>query len=124
MSLSNFVARCLAIIYLSAGVAALSGRITFSKIIEDFEKSPALTYISGFMAVVIGMILITFHNVWVKNWTTVITIIAWISLIKGIMLIAFPRFISLFKDMYKNNFIWGLVMIILGLAFGYLGFFT
>jgi predicted MFS family arabinose efflux permease len=124
MSLSNFVARCLAIIYLSVGVAALSGRITFSKIIEDFEKSPALTYISGFMAVIIGMILITFHNVWVKNWTTVITVIAWISLIKGIMLIAFPKFISLFKDVYKNNFIWGLVVIIIGLVFGYLGFFA
>jgi hypothetical protein len=76
------------------------------------------------MAVIIGMILITFHNVWVKNWTTVITVIAWISLIKGIMLIAFPKFISLFKDVYKNNFIWGLVVIIIGLVFGYLGFFA
>ncbi|MCF7874824.1 MAG: hypothetical protein K9L87_03705 [Candidatus Omnitrophica bacterium] len=122
MELSILVARILALIYLSAGIAVFCGRITFAKIIEDFKNSQGLTYISGFMALVLGVILVTYHNIWVKNWTVLITIVAWISLFKGIMLIIFPQSISSFKNVYKNNRLWGIVMVALGLLFSYFGF--
>lgn len=122
MELSFLVAKILAILYISAGIAALSGRITFSKIAEDFEKSQGLTFISGFITLIIGMLLVTYHNIWVKNWTVLITIIAWVSLLKGVMLIAFPQSISSFKGWYKNTRIWGVFIIIVGLLFGYFGF--
>jgi uncharacterized membrane protein len=116
------VARILALIYLSAGIAVFCGRITFAKIIEDFKNSQGLTYISGFMTLVLGVILVTYHNIWVKNWTVLITIVAWISLFKGIMLIIFPQSISSFKNIYKNNRLWGIVMVALGILFSYFGF--
>lgn len=122
MELSFFVAKILAIMYVSAGVAVLSGRINCRKILEDFERSSGLTFISGFVTLIIGMLLVQYHNIWVKDWIVVITIIGWISLIKGIMLIAFPQFISYFKGMYKNNRVWGIFMIVFGLLFGYFGF--
>jgi hypothetical protein len=122
MELSVLVAKILAIVYISAGIAAVSGKINFSKIVEDFEKSQGLTYISGFITLVIGMLLVQYHNIWVKNWTVLITIVAWMSLLKGVMLIVFPRFISFFKGWYKNTRIWGIFMIALGLLFGYFGF--
>ena len=122
MELSFLVAKIIAILYISAGIAALSGKITFSKIVEDFEKSQGLTFISGFITLIIGMLLVTYHNIWVKNWTVLITIIGWVSLLKGVMLIAFPQSISSFKRWYKNTRIWGIFMIIVGLLFGYFGF--
>jgi uncharacterized membrane protein len=122
MELSILVARILALIYLSAGIAVFCGRITFTKIIEDFKNSQGLTYISGFMTLVLGMILVTYHNIWVKNWTVLITIVAWISLFKGIMLIIFPQSISSFKNIYKNNRLWGIIMVVLGILFSYFGF--
>ncbi len=122
MELSFLVAKILALTYVTAGIAALSGKITFSKIVEDFEKSQGLTFISGFITLIIGMLLVTYHNIWVKDWTVLITIIAWISLLKGIMLIIFPQSISSFKGWYKNTRIWGIFMIIVGLLFGYFGF--
>jgi len=124
MELSFLVAKMLAIVYISAGIAAVSGKITFSRIVEDFEKSQGLTFISGFMTLVIGMLLVHYHNIWVKDWTVLITIVAWMSLLKGIMLIVFPQFISYFKAMYKNTRVWGIFMIIIGLLFGYFGFIS
>jgi uncharacterized membrane protein len=122
MELSLLVARILSLIYIAAGIAALSSKMNFSRILEDFERSPGLTYISGFIALIFGMVLITYHNNWVNNWTVLVTIIGWISVIKGVMLILWPQFISYFKGMYKNNKILGLIMLALGLLFGYFGF--
>jgi predicted MFS family arabinose efflux permease len=122
MELSFLVAKMLAIVYISAGIAAVSGKITFSRIVEDFEKSQGLTFISGFMTLVMGMLLVHYHNIWVKDWTVLITIVAWMSLLKGIMLIVFPQSISSFKGLYKNTRMWGIFMIAIGLLFAYFGF--
>ena len=122
MGLSVFVAKVLALTYISAGIAAVSGKVAFGKMVEEFERSPALTYVTGFFTLVLGMLLVQFHNIWVSDWTVLITIIGWISLIKGITLIAFPQCLLLFKGWYKNARGWGIVMIALGALFAYFGF--
>ena len=122
MELSVLVARMLSLVYISAGIAALSGKMDFRKVVEDFERSPGLTYMSGFMALIFGVLLVHYHNLWVKDWTVLITIIGWIALLKGIMLIAFPQSIAAFKGWYKNTRAWGIFMLALGLLFGYFGF--
>ena len=123
MGLSILVARILALTYICAGIAAIIGKITFGKIVESFEKSPGLTFVSGFITLIFGMVLVTHHNIWVKHWIVLITIIGWMSLLKGVMLIIFPQYISYFKGMYKNNRVWGIIMLVFGLMFGYFGFF-
>jgi hypothetical protein len=122
MELSLLVARILALTYISAGIAALSGKITFGKIVEDFERSQGLTFVTGFITLIFGMVLVTYHNLWVKDWTVLITLIGWISVLKGVMLTAFPQVILYFKGLYKNTRAWGIFMIVFGLLFGYLGF--
>lgn len=124
MELSILIARILALTYISAGIGAVSGKMDFEKMVEDFERSPALIYVTGFFTLVIGMLMVTYHNIWVKNWTVLVTIIGWMSLLKGIMLIAFPGYISLFKGWYKNTKKWGIIMIAFGILFGYFGFVT
>ena len=122
MALSIFVAKLLAVLYISAGIAAVSGKMDFRKIVDDFERSPGLTFMSGFMALVFGALLLHYHNRWIKHWTVLITIIGWMSFLKGVMLIAFPQSISYFKGWYKNTRGWGVFMIAIGLVFAYLGF--
>lgn len=124
MELSILVAKILALVYISAGVGALRGTITFGKIVQDFEKSPALTYMTGFIALVMGALLVNYHNIWVKDWTVLITIVAWAALIKGVFLIAFPGYISAFKGWYKNTKAWGVFMLALGVLFGYLALYA
>ncbi len=122
MEMSILVARVLAVTYIAAGIAAVNGRISFDKMVDEFEKSQALTFVAGFFTLVIGMLMVEYHNLWVKDWRVVITIVGWMSLFKGVMLIAFPQAMSAFKGMYKNTKVWGVVMIALGIIFGYFGF--
>lgn len=49
------------------------------------------TLLSGYVALIIGLVTIILHNVWVADWRVVITIFGWLSLIKGIVRIGFPE---------------------------------
>ena len=52
MELSVLVAKVLSIVYISAGIAALGGKVDFEKIVKDYENSQGLTFISGFIALI------------------------------------------------------------------------
>lgn len=45
----------------------------------------------GFLSIFLGIGTIILHNVWALNWQGFITIIAWLSLLKGIYIIAYPE---------------------------------
>lgn len=124
MELSIFVAKILAIFYLSMGIGVLIGQVNVNKMMDSFEKSQGLTVMSGFFMIVIGMLLVNAHNIWVKDWTVLITIVGWACLIKGIFFTAFPRLMFCFKGVYKyfNMQLLSVLVIAIGLLFGYFGF--
>lgn len=82
MELSIFVARILAVIYISIGISIVIGNLNLVKLIEDFSKSIALSFVTGFMIVVIAGTLLQYHHNWSTDWTVLITIIGWAALIK------------------------------------------
>jgi hypothetical protein len=47
--------------------------------------------VSSFMAIMVGLINILFHNIWEPNWKLVITLIGWISLFIGLALFILPK---------------------------------
>ena len=122
MELSILIAKIISVIYISAGIGILIGTINFNKIVTDLKNSAALTYIAGSIGIILGMILIEYHNIWVKNWTVIITIISWLFLIGGITIVIFPKSLSLGKDLLLNHRLIGIFMIAFGIVFGYFGF--
>lgn len=91
MELSIWIARILSVIYISSGIAVVIGRLNFRQMTEDLTESPALTSITGSSGLIIGMVLVTRHNHWVKDWTVLITLISWGLLIGGFTMILFPK---------------------------------
>jgi len=123
MELSIFVAKIVALIYLPLGIALITGQIKGKELVASFEKSPGLSMTTGYFGVIVGVSLISFHNIWVKDWQVLITIIGWIAVIECVSLLAFPKtMFSMAKGMTKNEKLWGLISVILGLIFGYFGF--
>jgi hypothetical protein len=70
---------------------------TYRSLIEEFSRSLALCYLGGFMALLMGLVLLQFHNTWEGRWPVIITILGWITVIKGVTLILFPGLISSFR---------------------------
>lgn len=125
MDLSIFVAQVAAIVYLSVGVGVLVDKAYYKRLFDSFSKDAGTMYLGGFMALIIGFALVTFHNEWVKSWEVLVTILGWLALIKGVALLAFPSsFMGFVENFYKGKNIsnLALVAIVLGLVFGYFGF--
>ncbi len=125
MQLSKLIAKMAAVIYLSASVGAFFGADYYRKIAEDFFSNAGLVYVSGFITAVIGLLIATYHNRWTKSWTLLITLLGWLALLKGILLIAFPQFVHtvsqrMFTDLGTRIFPYAAFC--LGLLFAYFGF--
>ncbi len=120
MELSIFAAKVFTLYMLAIGVGVLSGKLNISKMIASLEESQWLSLVTGFFLLVLGALLVQYHNIWVKDWTVLITILAWGILIKGVLLIAYPQALFAFKGLYKNiKSSWGVVFIAVGLVLGY-----
>ena len=122
MELSILIAKIISVIYISTGIAVLIGTINFKDIVNDFEKSPALTFVAGSVGIFIGIILIEYHNIWVMNWNVLITIISWLFLIGGVIVVIIPKSLSYYKVFIKSSWLLGILMIIFGMVMGYFGF--
>lgn len=122
MELSRLVAQIIAVIYVSGGIAVLANKVNFNDIAEDFVKSPALTFSGGCLGMIIGTVLVHYHNNWVMNWTILITIISWLLLAGGLIVVLFPKSLLFAGKFYRQSPAWGIFMICFGLVFGYCGF--
>ena len=122
MELSTLIAKIISVIYISTGIAVLIGTINFNDIVNDFEKSPALTFVAGSVGIFIGIILIEYHNIWVMNWNVLITIISWLFLIGGVIVVIIPKSLSYYKVFIESSWLLGILMIIFGMVMGYFGF--
>lgn len=120
-----FVARVVALIYIPLGIAMMAGQVSAKEMFSSYEKSSALTLWIGIFAVLAGTFLVSYHNIWVKDWPVLVTLLGWIGLIEGVTFIAFPkRLLEAGKKMAKNEKAWSVVAILIGLVFGYFGFFV
>jgi len=125
MDLSTFVAQIAAVAYLSIGVGMLVDKKHYKKLFDSILKDMSVMYLGGFMALIAGFAIVTFHNVWVQDWTILITIIGWLALIKGVLLLVFPSvFMKWVKTMFKTKHLsrYSFVILFIGLVFGYFGF--
>jgi uncharacterized protein YjeT (DUF2065 family) len=76
------------------GLGMLINPEYFRKILRDFAYSPAVTFLSGIFAILVGYLIITFHDVW-SGKSAIITVFGWLALLKGLGLILSPM--SLFE---------------------------
>lgn len=54
-------------------------------------KDEKFLIIFSFIAIIIGLLNILFHNIWEPNYTIIITLIGWASLFLGLALFMFPK---------------------------------
>ncbi|MBB63560.1 MAG: hypothetical protein CMO81_00670 [Waddliaceae bacterium] len=100
--MSYVFAQVMGLYLLVAGVAMLASPSRFSRLQKSIMKDDQYLLLSGVVAFFLGAFIVSMHNVWVMAWPVVITFLGWVSLIKGIGLIAFPqRFIQLFSPMLE-----------------------
>lgn len=70
-----------------AMIAKPSGFQAMSKAIHGHAGSMA---VAGFIALILGLIVVIIHPVWGSSWQIVISVLGWLMLIKGLVRLFFP----------------------------------
>jgi hypothetical protein len=98
MTASTFIARILGPVLVVMGIGLLVEGGTFAAIAGDFVQNGALIYLSGMIALAVGLAILNVHHVWVWDWRVVITIFGWLALIGGIFRILATSLVQRMAD--------------------------
>ena len=109
---------------LAAGIAGLTGAIDWPKMIDEFERSPALTFVTGFAAFAIGAAINIAHHHWTDLPAIIVSAIGWIAMIEGLLIMVMPRPLLRFSRGLVGNqkaisliaALFGAALILLGLT--------
>ncbi|NQT32994.1 MAG: DUF2065 family protein [Candidatus Omnitrophica bacterium] len=128
MEATVLIAKILGPLYVVVGLGILVNPKTYQKIMGDFFENTALLYIGGLMAFLFGVIIIIFHNEWAVNLSLIITILGWLALIKGIVLLVFPSAMKRIAAIYGKSAtsirVAGFIALVLGAVLSYMGYFV
>jgi len=107
---------------LAAGVAGLTGRLGWSALIDEFERSPGLTFVTGFMAFAVGAAINLAHHHFTDVPAIIVSAIGWIALIEGVMLMVCPGPLLRFsRGLVRNQQLISIAAAAAGIAFILLG---
>ena len=91
MDASIFLAKLMGPIFVIIGVGLFLNRERYLAVVDEVILSKTLLYVFGVMALTGGLAILLTHNVWVWDWPVVITIIAWLMVVRGSLRIVIPQ---------------------------------
>ncbi len=125
---SVMLAQVMGPLLLVIGLGVLFNRSSFNQMIAEMigGKQQLTLFVTGTLTTLLGLLVVIGHNVWVWNWTVLVTLLGWATLIKGIFLVLFPTASNPIAKFYqgRDSLITGaaLVAIIMSLVLCYYGF--
>ena len=122
MEISIILAKIFAVYLAIMGVSLLRNRAYYSKMIVEVAKAPMLILFISAIRTIMGLILISMHNVWVLGFPLIITLLGWLILVNGVVGMVFPQIIEAWAEKFDSvsklrNI--GIFVILLALALAY-----
>jgi len=124
MEVSIFLAKVLGLYFIITCLAVLINYKAVGKIIQAMAKDVSGVFFEGFIALIIGLLIVVSHNIWTTDWRLIITIIGWITIVKGVARILAPNKVvtwglKVYNRMAPVTFI---VLLTAGVYLTYIGF--
>ncbi len=126
MDTSIFLAKAFSIYFLIMGITIIFRRKKLMEAVDALFANAGNIFFMAIIVLILGIILVLFHPAFTPDWRSVITVLCWLTLLKGIVYILVPEFIMLTKQkMFASAayfYIGGIICLALALYLGYYGF--
>lgn len=125
MGIAIFAAKVFGVFMLSLSVGLMVEKKHFMKVYNNFVDEPVATFTLAALLILIGMLLVVNYNVWMWNWTVLITLMGRGSLIKWVVMLALPVHTQkMSKKIVSEHYLSmvSVLVLLLGLVFAYYGF--
>jgi hypothetical protein len=103
MDVSKFLAKVIGIYFIVITFGMFVNMQQFMINVNHLITNDALMFVTGFFTLVLGILMVVSHNIWQWNWRVIITLVAWISLLKGASIIFYPHFLDQVTMTFMQN---------------------
>ncbi len=116
MDITILTAKILGVYLVVSGLFLLLRGKTIPHLLRDFFDHPAIVYLTGVILIFLSSMYLIQYNIWDGTWRTLITLFAWVVMLKGLTYILFPKALDeLAVKKFRNSFgIYGLIAIVVG----------
>lgn len=125
MDISLFLSKALGLYLVIISVGMLINACTIKPILGEMLKNPGLMFVTGVIAMIIGVLIVISHNIWVLDWRVIITIMGWASLIKGTIRVIIPQYVDVLDKKWMlsdaSYYTTSVLAFLLGVFLCYLG---
>ena len=125
-TLTETLARFFGLYMLAAGIGVALNSDNMLKIVEEMRQSAFAFYLGGLIAFAIGAVIVSVHNDFSGPLAIFISLIGWVALAEGVIMLAFPKVMQAFADkmlgLIGSGKVWGIAVAALGVVLLALGF--
>ena len=108
--------------FLFAGALLISKK--GMEIMVAASKNETHIMFTGMLCLIIGLPVIILHNIWSFDVVGFVTFIGWMSVLKGVVRIAFPSFVVNKMESYNSESkVWLIVAVLIGAGLMYCGYY-
>ena len=90
MNISAFIAFLFGIYVLTVALRMVLNPSSLRSTMDQFIGDRPLIFLTGVLALMGGAAIVWFHNIWVKDWRSLVTLLGWAALIEGALMILGP----------------------------------
>lgn len=115
---SLLIAQTMGFFLLFMGIILLARAQYYKGLLASVKVCRAAVFIGSVFALILGITLVLVHNLWVWNSSIIVTILAWIVLIKSLLWLGFPDWmIELNHKLYSGYmyYVTAAIALILGI---------
>lgn len=116
MEISLIAAKILGLYLMVSGLFLLFRGKTLPHLLKDFFDHPAIVYLAGATLIFFSSLFLVQNNSWDGTWRTIVTILMWAVLIKGVMYILAPEALHKLvnKKLLDSINIYGIITLVVG----------
>jgi hypothetical protein len=75
----------------------------FNAVMTDLANGKGLLWVTGLITFVMGTVIVALHNVWSLDWRVIVTLLGWLTAIKGAVIVLFPSSMLLVYRRFLSN---------------------
>ena len=102
MNIANTLAVLMGSALVIVGIT-LFNKSYFNAVITDLANSKGLLWVTGFITFVTGTVIVALYNVWSADWRVLVTLLGWLTVIKGAVIMLFPSGMTLFYRRFLSD---------------------
>lgn len=123
MEISLVAAKILGLYLVVSGLFMIFRGKTLPHMVKDLFDHPAVLYLAGAILIFLSSLFLLQSNIWDGTWRTIITIIAWATLIKGIAYILAPEMLRQMatKKLLDTANLYGVIAVVAGVYLFFIG---